>query len=482
MIKDIKSFQDVSKREKVECICDYCEKLFNRTKNNIERSHKHLKKDSCDNKECIEKKKKEIFNLKYGCDNPFQSKVIKQKIINKNIEKYGVSNPTQNEDIKRKQQDTCLKKYGAKNVFQSDAIKEKIKKQNLELYGVENNFQRKEVQEKQKLTIKKRYKVDHYSKTDEYKQKTIKTNIEKYGSPFPTHKYGKTQNEIKDWVNSFNLNFSSDYEILENKEIDLLDKEKKIGIEYCGLHWHHECSPEPRDRNYHLNKHLKCLEKDIQLITIFEDEWKFKQTQCKSHIKSILGIHSKKIFARKCTIKEISKLDAKSFFDSYHIQGSNKLGIVFFGLFNKDNLCAVMSLGRHNRQNSNSKEEITLDRLCFKDGVQIVGGASKLFAKCSEWAKNNGYKKIISFSDNRWSSGKVYEKIGFSLEKEYSPDYSYVEVNSARKRISKQSQKKSATNCPTELTEHVWAIQRGLARIYDCGKKKWMFNLVQESS
>jgi hypothetical protein len=500
VIKNIKNFQDVSKRKKVECICDYCEKLFNRTKNNIERSHKHLKKDSCDNKECIEKKKKEIFNLKYGCDNPFQSKVIKQKIIKKNIEKYGVSNPTQNEDIKRKQQDTCLKKYGAKNVFQSDTIKEKIKKQNLELYGVENNFQRKEVQEKQKLTIKKRYKVEHYSKTDEYKQKIIKTNlnrygvkqtfmypdiqekikktnIEKYGSPFPIHKYGKTQNEIKNWLNGFGLNFSSDYEILENKEIDLLDKEKKIGIEYCGLHWHHECSPEPRDRNYHLNKHLKCLEKDIQLITIFEDEWKFKQTQCKSHIKSILGIHSEKIFARKCTIKEISKLDSKSFFDSYHIQGSNKLGVIFFGLFNKDTLCAVMSLGRHNRQNSNSKEEITLDRLCFKDGVQIVGGASKLFVKCSEWAKNNGYKKIISFSDNRWSSGKVYEKMGFSLEKEYGPDYGYVEVNSARKRISKQSQKKSATGCPQELTEHVWALQRGLARIYDCGKKKWVFEI-----
>ena len=545
MIQNHEEFLSAPKKQKIKCVCDYCNCFFERTRSNLERSHSNLNKDSCSNTKCVQKKRIEIFNIKYGCDNPFQSKIIKQKIIDKNIERYGVENPSQNENIKKKQQNTCLNKYGVENPFQSDVVKEKIKQQNLDLYGVENSFQRKEVQEKQKLTIKEKYKVDHYSKTDEYKKKIIKTslrrygveqtfmspkiqekikqkNIEKYGvenplankniqekvkktciklfgvenpmsnpiifnkmietcvkeyGKFPVHKYGKTQNEIKEWLNSFGFNFSSDYVVLGGKELDLLDENLKIAIEYCGLHWHNESSPEPRDRNYHLNKHVKCLEKDIQLLTIFEDEWKFRQDQCKSHIKSILGVSSKKIFARKCEIKEISKLDAKGFFDSYHIQGSNKLGVIFFGLFFENTLCAVMSLGRHSRQNDTSKKEITLDRLCFKDGVQIVGGASKLFTKCSEWAKNNNYNKIISFSDNRWSLGKVYEKMGFLLEKEYKPDYSYVEVNNSRKRISKQSQKKNITNCPQDLTEHSWALQRGLARIYDCGKKRWIFDL-----
>jgi hypothetical protein len=545
MIKNIKNFEDSSKKEKIECICDYCGNDFKRTKHNIERSYINSNKDSCANKECVQKKRIEVFNLKYGCDNPFQSKEIKQKIINKNIEKYGVSNPSQNEDIKKKQQDTCFNKYGVENPFQSEEIKYKIEKQNLELYGVKNSFQRKEIQEKQKITIKKKYKTDHYSKTSDYKKKIIETNLNRYGveqtfmSPeiqekikqtnierygvenplankeiqekikktcielfgvenpmsnpiifnkmietcineygkFPVHKYGKTQNEIKDWLNSFGFNFSSNHTVLDGKELDMLDDKLKIAIEYCGLHWHNECSPEPRNHNYHLSKHIKCLEKDIQLLTIFEDEWKLRQNQCKSHIKSILGVSSKKIFARKCEIKEISKSDAKNFFNSYHIQGSNKLGVIFYGLFFEDALCAAMSLGRHSRQIDASKKEITLDRLCFKDGIQIVGGASKLFSRCSEWAENNGYKKIISFSDNRWSLGKVYERMGFLLEKEYKPDYSYIEVNNARKRISKQSQKKNITNCPQELTEHSWALQRGLARIYDCGKKRWAFEL-----
>jgi len=478
MIKNIKNFEDSLKREKIECICDYCGSNFKRTKNNIERSHKYLKKDSCNSRECIQKKKIEIFNLKYGCNNPFQSKEIKQKIINKNIEKYGVSNPSQNKDIKKKQQNTCFNKYGVENPFQSELVKDKIKKQNIELYGVGNSFQRKEVQEKQKQTIREKYKVDHYSKTNDYRVKVANTNIERYGTPFPAHKYGRTQNEIKSWLNSFGFNFSSNFSILKSKEIDLLDQNLKIAIEYCGLYWHNECSPEPRDHNYHLNKYIECLRKDIKLLTIFEDEWKFRQDQCKSHIKSVLGINSKKIFARKCEIKEICKNDAKNFFNSYHIQASNKLGMIFYGLFFEESLYAVMSLGRHNRQIDASKKEIMLDRLCFKDGIQVVGGASKLFKKCSEWAKNNGYKKIISFSDNRWSSGKVYEKMGFTLEKECKPDYSYVDINNPRKRISKQSQKKNITNCPQELTEHSWALQRGLARIYDCGKKRWVFQII----
>jgi predicted GNAT family N-acyltransferase len=591
MIIDSQQFKTGPKRLKIECICDYCGEKFLRTINNIERSYKILKKDSCDKKKCFQKKKVEIFNLKYGCDNPFQSEEIKQKIVSSNIKKYGTSNPTQNKEIRNKQKKTCVEKYGVENPFQSELIKEKIKQNNLLLYGVENSFQRKEVKEKQKETIKKKYKVDHYSETQEYKDKVIKTNLDRYGveqtlacpkiqekiketniekygvenplaskeirekikqtclelfgvenplsnssirkkiketniekygvenplaskeirekikqtclelfgvenpmsSPeilskmiktcieeygrFPTGNYGKTQDEIKDWLNSFGFNFSSDYEVLENKEIDLLDKDKKIGIEYCGLYWHNENSPEPRDANYHIGKYRNCLKKNIQLLTIFEDEWKFRKKQCQSHIKSILGIASKKVFARKCEIKEISREDARLFFESYHIQGSNKLGVVFFGLFYENDLCAVMSLGRHNRQTDVSKKEITLDRLCFKEDYQVVGGASKLFSKCLNWAKSNNYKKIISFSDNRWSLGNVYVKMGFVLEKEYGSDYSYVNTSNPRKRISKQSQRKKATACPENLTEHAWALERGLSRIYDCGKKRWVFNI-----
>ena len=157
-----------------------------------------------------------------------------------------------------------------------------------------------------------------------------------------------------------------------------------------------------------------------------------------------------------------------------HIQGPSKGLLVAYGLFNQEELLGVMSLGRHHRDSS----KITLDRFCIKEGLCVVGGASKLFKACVGWAKQTGYSKIISWSDNRWSDGNVYKVLGFKLEEELVPDYSYVNTKNPNKiRISKQSQSKKRTSCPAGKTEKEWCLERGLSRIWDCGKKRWVFEL-----
>jgi len=317
-----------------------------------------------------------------------------------------------------------------------------------------------------------KYGVAHALQNDQLRKKAMDTCVANHGY-FPANNYGKTQAELQEWLNSFGNNFSSNREIIVGKEIDLYDENKKIAIEYCGLHWHHEFSPEPRKNKYHAFKHKACNEQGIQLLTIFSDEWLNRNKQCKSHIKSVIGASSKRIFGRKCEIKEIDRKIGREFFEENHIQGKNKLGIVFYGLFYNEELVGCMSLGRHNRQYDN----LVLDRLCFKDGVQIVGGASKLFSKCVKWAKDKGYKDILSFSDNRWSLGNIYNVLNFNLDKETPPDYSYVDMKNPNKRMSKQSQKKKNTNCPDGMTEYEWAHARGLARIWDCGKKRWIYPL-----
>ena len=134
----------------------------------------------------------------------------------------------------------------------------------------------------------------------------------------------------------------------------------------------------------------------------------------------------------------------------------------------------VMSLGRHHRQSATN--HVVLDRLCFAAGVQVVGGASKLLKRCVEWAATEGHEAIITWSDNRWSAGKIYQTLGFTLDEELDVDYSYVDLRNGR-RLSKQSQKKSASGCPADKTETEWAFERGLAKIWDCGKKRWKFDL-----
>jgi len=45
------------------------------------------------------------------------------------------------------------------------------------------------------------------------------------------------------------------------------------------------------------------------------------------------------------------------------------------------------------------------------------------------------------------------------------------------KRISKQSQAKNKNGCPINTTEREWCLELGLARIWDCGKKRWIYEI-----
>jgi GNAT superfamily N-acetyltransferase len=119
---------------------------------------------------------------------------------------------------------------------------------------------------------------------------------------------------------------------------------------------------------------------------------------------------------------------------------------------------------------------LVLKRLAFKSGITVVGGSSKLLKYFYEYAKKHGFKKIISWSDNRYSEGNVYKKLGFKLTEEIGPDYGYV-----RGLIfySKQSLNKKRLSFlgATGKTEREMALSLGYYRIWDCGKKRWVIDL-----
>lgn len=230
--------------------------------------------------------------------------------------------------------------------------------------------------------------------------------------------------------------------------------------------------PEPKWISETLKKERKV---DPETFIFFKHEWNERSEQIVSHVNSY-SQEQHKIYARKCVVKEINLKLHREFCDSYHIQGSNKLSIVSFGIFLKDDLLGVLSLGRHNRD---SKATV-LDRLCFKSGVRVVGGASKMFARAKEWALEKGIYSIISFSDERMSSGGIYEKLNFSLDCILPPDYVYLKEDNINVSHSKQSQCKKFTGCPSDITERDWAKRKGLVQVFDAGKKRWIYKLRME--
>lgn len=284
----------------------------------------------------------------------------------------------------------------------------------------------------------------------------------------------KEEIALRDWIESLGITtskFAFPERVTKPQELDVVIEHLKIGFEYCGIYFHNENSPHPRLKDYHYSKMLNAQKYGYRLITIFSDEWLSRTVQVKGFIKSILGVTHAKYFARDCTVKTIEPFTANTFLEDHHIQGASR-AIIFIGLYHGNELVGVMTGSSHHRQNT--KEGLVLSRMCFKDGIQVIGGASKLLSLLMYEATLLGYREIISWSDNRWSEGKVYETMGFIQEEELAPDYSYTRQG---KRFSKQSLKKRDDEKGLGKTELELRNAQGFSRIWDCGKKRWILKL-----
>lgn len=115
-------------------------------------------------------------------------------------------------------------------------------------------------------------------------------NFKKYKNcPKCSKNRSTAEKEIFDWLASLDIKVEQNNKKLIGQELDIYLPEHKLAIEHNGLYWHSEkfC-----DKNYHINKLERCLEKGIRLITIFEDEWKNKKEQVKSIIVYNLNSHN----------------------------------------------------------------------------------------------------------------------------------------------------------------------------------------------
>lgn len=292
----------------------------------------------------------------------------------------------------------------------------------------------------------------------------------------------KTEKEILKWVSNFYPSARKEkifYDPDNGKkflELDIYVPEISLAIEYDGLIWHCE---KYKEKKFHHNKTKIANLLGIRMLHIFSDEWEERKEQIKNYLLSVMNKNPISIGARKTDLKIVNKKEAESFLEENHIQGSATIGAAF-GLYSNGELVAVMSGNKHHRQ---GQEGIfVLNRLAFKSEISVAGGSSKLLKALISYAKEQGYSRLISWSDNRWSEGRVYEKMGFTLEEDMGPDYSYIK---REKRISKQScQKKNLIKKGAigtmANTEQELALSLGLYRIWDCGKKRWVMDLASK--
>lgn len=208
-----------------------------------------------------------------------------------------------------------------------------------------------------------------------------------------------------------------------------------------------------------------------KVITIYENEWKLRKEQVLNFLGSVLHSHTNKVFARKCTLSIVPKETALVFLEKTHIQGPGVNNILYIGLHYNNVLLSVMTFGLHHR--NINKSDVVLNRFSVSPGWSIPGGASKLLAFSIKQLKLLGYVKIISWADRRYSTGNVYDKLGFVLEDTLLPDYCYYNLTTGQIE-SKQSNKKSNLNTVFGMTELEHTKLLGKERIYDCGKLRFV--------
>ena len=256
--------------------------------------------------------------------------------------------------------------------------------------------------------------------------------------------------------------------VIKPYELDILIPKLNIAIEYNGLRWHSE--EFTKDKYYHLKKMEMCKEKNIKLISIFEDEWIHKKNIVINKILHIANLvqNKKKIYARNCKISLIDKKTAKEFLEKYHIQGKSNSSLNY-GCFYEETIVGVMSFKK-----TNNKNEWELTRFATNYEYICCGVGGKLF---KAFINNKKPKLVKSFADRRWTfseNDNFYTKIGFKISDILKPDYKYIVGN---QRIHKFNFRKQILhkryNFPLSMSEKEMVEKMKTYKIWDCGLLKY---------
>lgn len=252
--------------------------------------------------------------------------------------------------------------------------------------------------------------------------------------------------------------------IIPPKELDIYLPSHNLAIEFNGLYWHSEESGKASD--YHLSKHAACAERGIQLLTIWEDDWRDRRPIVERMLKEKLGISDEpRVAARKTKVVLLTRQEIAPFMQMYHIQGAAS-GSYYLGLKEKgtDNLVAAMILTRRG-------DTLTLDR--YATSCNVPGGHSKLIAYVQ---REIPFSSLITFADLCISDGALYEKTGWTRDTILAPDYRYI-YNGERAHKFNFRKKRFRDNpdllWEEGLTERQLAELNGLQKVWDCGKIRY---------
>lgn len=457
----------------------------------------------------IQKKIKKTNVAKYGCENPNQNKEVQEKSKKTNIERYGVENPAQSLTIQAKIKETNIERYGFESPLQNSDVKEKIKETNIERYGCENPNQNREVRKKLEATNLEKYGCTNAAKSTQVREKISKNikivkfnNLDRYKDlvlpTFTLNEYltidmltwvcstcgssltssrnmngipprcydcrplfqSKGEAEVLDYIKTIYHGevASRTKSIIAPKELDIYIPDLNFALEFNGTYWHSE--HQNKTSGYHIWKTNSCRENDIQLLSLFSDDWENKTNQIKNMIKS--RIINLDLSEELTNIRIIDQCVAEDFMLINHVNGY-LLAESHIGLFYNNELIGVMTYSKD------------------------VSGGYTILQNAALVSENSNTKMMLTYLLSITSSADISVVIdrsfdidssfldcGFRLVENILPKYKYIDIKTSRinGRVSFDN---INVDIDEDLPEYESMIIEGYDRVWDCGYEKLIY-------
>ena len=403
--------------------------------------------------------------LRTGYRNVYQKKSTQEASKKTMEERHDASHPMHVEEFKNKIRYTNSDRYGYSHHFCSNARREEIqtnaqKTRHMKKYGNENGpieFR----EEWRKIFLKDGMMValDSFPEinTGFCYRYFITEDEKKKGSIIQ-------QSVQKQIENLTDLSFESNVRnILPSNgrlEIDFVNHEQMISFEFNGIYWHRDSQKKDLSKAEEMRsigyRHFVLDETTIHLIP---------------KLSKMISPNKKRVFARKCKIVDIENATSiRPFLNDYHLQGFANSSVKL-GLFDEeDELVQLMTFGKP-RYNKNIDWELI--RLATRSDSLVVGGAERMFAHF----RKNHIGSIVSFSDNRWFDGSVYDRLGMRYEGNTSIGYVWKNDDIELTRYETMKHKLPVLlgeQFDDSLTEAQNMESAGFRMIADLGQKKWV--------
>lgn len=441
---------------------------------------------------------------RYGVKSCFLIKEVKEKAIKNSC----------TDKAKQKREQTTLERYGVKNIF---SLKDEngeyltLKKQKLN-----NNGKLAWNTNKQKQTMLNKYGVDHNWKRPEFikenaerskARKGIKTgkrketlkNIDLMKALIEENK-NISIGELKDKAGFSTLNANiypevrkllkskvSYYEkivenfLIENNikyikhdrkvisplELDFYLYENNVALEINDISTHLN-----KEKNYHLNKTKLCREKGIRLIHIWEFCLPLKNGYKSSFqknswevIKNCILTSCKKIdnriYARNTKIIILDAIKTKDFFDKNNINGYRSAKYTY-ALIDKNKKYVsnedILMAYSVKKPFFNKDCEIEIVRGASKIGIQVIGGASKIW---NEILKT--HNSVVYYCDNNYYNANSFMFLKDAVLEAEGVSFWNVHLN---EKLIKNRSPKNNSKIKND---------KNVKRLYNAGYQKWVY-------